>query len=90
MARYHLTQEEKGLLDRAMNEMYRLANITANPETQTLPAPLMKDLYAIIQSGECGPDDTHLAQRMYRYVFGSLAGMFAHPTNIALDSCRLQ
>ena len=81
-----LSQEEKGLLDRAMNEMYRLANITANPETHRLPAPLMKDLYDIITSGECGPDDTHLAQRMYRYVFGSLSGMFAFPTNISLDS----
>jgi hypothetical protein len=81
-----LSQEEKGLLDRAMNTMYRNAGINAHPDTHTRPAPLMKDLYAILESGECGPDDTHLAQRLYRYVFGSLSGMFAEQTNIALDN----
>jgi type IV secretory pathway VirB4 component len=79
-----LSVREKGLLDRATYEVYRAANITADPTTHLQPAPLLKDLYTVLVSGVCGKDDYGLADRLYRFVEGSLAGTFSAPTDVAL------
>ncbi len=79
-----LTSTEKGLLDRALFETYRRVGITSDPRTHDRPAPLMRDLYAVLESGVCGPDPTGLTQRLGRYVVGSLSGLFAGPTNVNL------
>ncbi len=79
-----LSAREKGLLDRATYEVYRAANITADPATHLQPAPLLKDLYTVLTSGVCGKDAYGLADRLYRFVEGSLAGTFSAPTDVAL------
>ena len=80
-----LTANEKGLLDRALYECYRKVGITADVKTHDRSAPLMRDLYDVFESGVCGPDPTGITQRLRRYVHGSLAGLFAGPSDIALD-----
>jgi hypothetical protein len=77
-----LTSTEKGLLDRALFETYRRVGITSDVRTHQRPAPLLRDLYAVLESGVCGPDPTGLTQRLRRYVSGSLSGLFAGPTNV--------
>ena len=81
-----LSQREKGLLDRALYEVYRRAGISSDPATHCRPAPLLRDLYDVLESGTCGSDETHLADRLHRYVHGSLSRLFAKPTNVALSN----
>jgi type IV secretory pathway VirB4 component len=81
-----LTQQEKSLLDIALYQTYRNAGITSNPQTHTRPAPLLRDLYAVLSSGECGIDETGLSERLRRYVDGSLSGLFSGPTNVQLTN----
>lgn len=81
-----LSSAEKGLLDRALYATYRKLGITSDLRTHNRPAPLMRDLFAVLQSGGCGPDPTGLAQRLQRYVQGSLSGIFSGPTNVALNN----
>ena len=81
-----LDANEKGLLDRCMLEMYRKAGITSDPATHHLPPPTMRDLYETLVSGVCGPDPTGLANRLYRYVEGSLSGLFSGESSVRMDS----
>ncbi|HEY7092784.1 MAG TPA: ATP-binding protein, partial [Ktedonobacterales bacterium] len=81
-----LTQREKGLLDRALYEVYRHAGVTSDPATHLRPAPLLRDLHAILSSGVCGPDESGLAERLSRYASGSLSRLFAEPTNVELTN----
>jgi conjugal transfer ATP-binding protein TraC len=81
-----LTAREKGLLDRAIYETYRKVGITADPRTHDRQVPLVRDLYDVLRSNVCGKDEYGLADRLYRYVHGSLAGPFHAPTDVALDS----
>jgi hypothetical protein len=81
-----LTASEKGLLDRCLYQMYRNAGISSDPSTHGLAPPTMKDLYEVLESGQCGPDPTGLASRLRRYVEGSLAGLFSGATNVRLNS----
>jgi hypothetical protein len=81
-----LSQREKGLLDRALYEVYRRAGISSDPATHMRPAPLLRDLYDVLVGGACGADDTHLAERLHRYVHGSLSRLFAEPTNVELTN----
>ncbi len=79
-----LTSREKGLLDRVCYETYRKFGISADPRTHNLPAPMMRDLYDVLVSGVCGKDEYGLAERLYRFVAGSLAGPFSAPTDVEL------
>ncbi len=81
-----LTAAEKGLLDRCMYQMYRNAGITSDPVTHHLLPPTMKDLYEVLDSGQCGPDPTGLASRLRRYVDGSLSGLFSGQNSVNLES----
>lgn len=81
-----LSNAEKGLLDLVISLAYREAGITSDPATHARPAPTLKDVYRILASGAGGPDPTGLAQRLHRYVHGSLSGLFDGPTNIDLDN----
>ena len=63
-----LTKREKGLLDRGLYETYSRAGITGDPRTHRRQPPLLRDLYDILKSGLCGPDETDLCGRLYRYV----------------------
>src|SRR4051794_13740399 len=75
---------ERALLDRALYRTYAAKGIDADPATHNRPAPLMRDLLASL-AGEAGEAAADLATRLERYVGGSLAGLFAAPTDAALD-----
>ena len=81
-----LTKREKGLLDRGLYETYSRAGITGDPRTHRRQPPLLRDLYDILQSGLCGPDETDLCGRLYRYVCGSLSSLFSELTSVDLGS----
>jgi Helicase HerA, central domain len=81
-----LTKREKGLLDRALYEAYLQEGITSDPRTHHRHPPLLCDLYDILKSGRCGPDETDLAGRLSRYVSGSLSSLFSDFTSVDLGS----
>ncbi|MGE3599179.1 MAG: VirB4-like conjugal transfer ATPase, CD1110 family [Dehalococcoidia bacterium] len=79
-----LGAHERAVLDRALYETYAAAGITTDPTTHDRPAPLLRDLLQAL-SVSTGDLAASLATRLQRYVGGSLAGLFAAPTNVALD-----
>jgi hypothetical protein len=81
-----LTKREKGLLDRALYETYRMVGITGDPRTHQRHPPLLYQLYELLKSGLCGPDETDLAGRLSRYVSGSLSSLFSDVTSVDLAS----
>ena len=81
-----LTKREKGLLDRALYETYRRVGITGDPRTHHRQPPLLHQLYELLKSGTCGPDETDLSGRLYRYVSGSLSSLFSDVTSVDLAS----
>jgi hypothetical protein len=81
-----LDPREKGLFDRATYEAYRRKGITADPATHGNAPPLLRDLYAVLVEGAAGKDEYGLCDRLYRYVEGSLSGMFSAPTDVSLDN----
>ncbi len=76
-----LNPNEAALLDRALNTTYRLKGITSDPKTQSLPAPLMEDLYKVLLGME-DPISSGLATRLERFIKGSLSGIFSSPSNL--------
>jgi hypothetical protein len=81
-----LTKREKGLLDRALYDAYLQEGITRDPRTHYRHPPLLCDLYDIVKSGRCGPDETDLSGRLSRYVSGSLSSLFSDFTSVDLGS----
>jgi Helicase HerA, central domain len=81
-----LTKREKGLLDRALYETYRQVGISGDPRTHHRQPPLLHQLYELLKSGLCGPDETDLSGRLYRYVSGSLSSLFSDVTSVDLAS----
>ncbi|MCY4639684.1 MAG: conjugal transfer protein TraC [Chloroflexi bacterium] len=77
-----LGQDERGALDRALYESYRRAGITADPATHDRPAPVLRDLLQVLEDS----GDPHgLAERLQRYVSGSLGRLFSERTTASLD-----
>jgi hypothetical protein len=81
-----LTKREKGLLDRALYETYRRVGIIGDPRTHQRQPPLLYQLYELLKSGLCGPDESDLAGRLSRYVSGSLSSLFSDVTSVDLAS----
>ncbi len=80
-----LDPTEAAILDRALKQTYRLRGITDDPKTQTLPPPLMEDLYKVL----IGMEEKvagDIAARLERFVRGSLSGIFSSPSNIILNN----
>ena len=75
---------ERAILDRALYRTYAAKGIEPDPKTHGKREPMMSDLLAAL-AGEPGDTAADLATRLERYVKGSLAGIFASPTNVALD-----
>ena len=75
---------ERAILDRALYRTYAAKGIDADPSTHSRPAPLMGDLLASL-AGEPSETAADLSTRLERYVGGSLAGLFAAPTDVSLD-----
>lgn len=79
----NLTPEESAILDRAIILSYKEKGITPDPATQRRPAPLLSDLYKILQA-MAEPQAHSMARRLEKYVKGSAAGIFDQPSNIKL------
>jgi conjugal transfer ATP-binding protein TraC len=79
-----LGPHERAVLDRAMYRTYAAAGITPDPATHGHEAPVMRDLLAVLTDDPDAAADG-LVARLGRFVNGSLAGLFAGPTNVALD-----
>lgn len=78
-----LTPTEDALLDRALILTYKQKGITPDPQTQDKEPPLMEDLYkALIGMEE--PLAKGLADRIEKFVKGSLVGIFDQQTNVEI------
>lgn len=81
-----LNAMEEALLDRALIETYRIKGITADPETQsTKEPPVMEDLYKVLLGAE-EPEAKGMAERLERFIKGSMTGIFDAQSNINLTS----
>lgn len=78
-----LTPMEDALLDRALILTYKQKGITPDPATQTKEPPLMEDLYKALTGME-DPTARGLADRIEKFVKGSLVGIFDQQTNVEI------
>jgi len=78
-----LTPAEDALLDRALILTYKQKGITPDPATQTREPPLMEDLYKALIGME-DPAAQGLADRIEKFVKGSLVGIFDQQTNVEI------
>jgi type IV secretory pathway VirB4 component len=74
-----LPGEERAALDRAVVATYQQAGITADPRTHRRPAPLLRDLLAVLEQ-DADAAAQQLAARLVRYATGSWRGLFDGPT----------
>ncbi|MFQ5382660.1 MAG: VirB4 family type IV secretion system protein, partial [Dehalococcoidia bacterium] len=77
-----LSQRERGALDRALLDTYGRAGITRDPKTHGRPVPVLRDLYEVLREGD---DPLGLADRLERFVDGSLGEVFSSPTSVDLE-----
>ncbi len=82
--RHPLSPDERALLDATIYQTYAKAGITRDQGTHERPAPLLRDLHALLAASD-EPLARGLAPRLGRYVHGSLGGLFSGPTNLSLD-----
>ena len=76
-----LSSSEDAVLDRALIATYKSKGITAEPTTQKNDPPIMEDLYKVLLGME--ETEAHgLADRLERYIKGSLSGIFDQKSNI--------
>ena len=81
-----MTSTEEAILDRALIETYRIKGITPDPETQmTKEPPVMEDLYKVLLGAD-EPEAKGMAERLERYIKGSLTGIFDSQSNVNLSS----
>ncbi len=80
-----LTPEEDALLDKALILTYRQKGITPDPETQKKEPPLMEDLYKTLVGME-EANAKGLADRIEKFIKGSLAGIFNQKSNISINN----
>lgn len=81
-----LTATEEALLDKALIETYRIKGITSDPDTQaTKEPPVMEDLYKVLLGME-EPEAKSMAERLERFIKGSMTGIFDAQSNINLTS----
>jgi conjugal transfer ATP-binding protein TraC len=78
-----LTSSEDALLDRALILAYKQKGITPDPATQSKEPPLMEDLYKTLIGME-DPIARGLADRIEKFVKGSMVGIFDQQTNVAI------
>ncbi len=78
-----LTPTEDALLDRALILTYKQKGITPDPSTHKKEPPLMEDLYKTL----VGMEEVlakGLADRIEKFVRGSLVGIFDQQTNVSI------
>ncbi len=80
-----LTPTEDAVLDRALVATYKAKGITPDPATQKKEPPLMEDLYKALIGMEEQAART-LADRLEKFVKGSLLGIFNQQTNMDIKN----
>ena len=81
-----LNPAEEAVLDRALIETYRIKGITTDPESQKVKEPpVMEDLYKVLLGAE-EPEAKGMAERLEKYVKGSLTGIFDAQSTVNLNS----
>ncbi len=76
---------EEAILDRALVAAYKAKGITPDPKTQDKEAPLLEDLYKALLGMETEEART-LANRLEKFVKGSMVGIFDQRSNINLKN----
>lgn len=80
-----LSPGEDALLDRALVLTYKQKGITPDPATQKNTPPLVEDLYKSLMGME-ETEAKRLAERLEKFVKGSLAGIFNQRSNLDLKN----
>jgi len=80
-----LTSTEDAVLDRALVLTYKQKGITPDPTTQNKEPPLMEDLYKVLVGME-EPTARGLADRIEKFVRGSLVGIFDQQSNMEITN----
>src|SRR3990167_6257587 len=80
-----LSPGEDALLDRALVLTYKQKGVTPDPETQKREPPLIEDLYKVLLGME-EENARRLAERLEKFVKGSLAGIFNQKSNLHLKN----
>ncbi len=80
-----LNSSETAILDKALVETYRIKGITFEFASQKNEPPLMEDLYKVLMAMD-EPASRSVAEKMERYIKGSLAGVFDQRTNVDLNN----
>nr|WP_233514044.1 conjugal transfer protein TraC [Micromonospora craterilacus] len=75
---------ERAALDRAILAVYRQAGITADSRTHRRPAPLLRDLAAIL-AADTDPAAAQLAARLSPWIDGSFKDLFDGPSTTRPD-----
>ncbi len=80
-----LSPTEEAILDRALIETYRLKGITTDPDTQRdREPPIMEDLYKVMLGAQ-EPEARSMAERLEKYIKGSMTGIFDSQSTIDLN-----
>jgi len=80
-----LTPAEDAVLDRALILTYKQKGITPDPKTQKNESPLMEDLYKALLGME-EDEAKGLAERLEKFIKGSLMGIFDQRTNLDIKN----
>ncbi|MBI4100657.1 ATP-binding protein [Candidatus Microgenomates bacterium] len=80
-----LTPKEDAILDRALITTYKQKGITPDPRTQKKEPPLMEDLYKVLLGME-EPEAKGLAERLEKFIKGSLAGIFSQASTVDIKN----
>ncbi|HEY4695242.1 MAG TPA: ATP-binding protein [Candidatus Nanoarchaeia archaeon] len=81
----NMTPTEDAILDRALITTYKLKGITPDPATQTRPSPVLEDLYEVLLNS-AEPEAKSMAERIEKYIRGSLAGIFDRQSTIDIKN----
>ncbi len=78
-----VTPEEDAILDRALSETYASHDIVAGKDFTNTTPPLLEELQKILENMEGGKG---LAERLYKFTYGSYAGFTNQPTNVDITN----
>ncbi|MCL5797189.1 MAG: ATP-binding protein [Patescibacteria group bacterium] len=80
-----ISPAEDAILDRALVMTYKQKGITPDPATQRNDPPLIEDLYKVLLGME-EESAKRLAERLEKFVKGSLAGIFNQKSNLNIQN----
>ncbi len=80
-----LTPEEGAILDRSLILTYKEKGITPDPATHTKEAPLLEDLYKILNA--MAEEEAHsMARRLEKFIRGSASGVFDRKSTVDIHN----